>query len=94
MEVEEVVAALDTPSGEERQRLDRMGLHGVLPIFMGVDVLSKIKEAIIGELNGLDGNHVSRVKRRRDAILNREAVDPERYGINNLVHKYTWDAAI
>ena len=48
---------LDITSGAGRQRLERPGLHLVVPVFMGVEVLSKLKEAMFGELNRLAGNH-------------------------------------
>ena len=71
-----------------------MGLHGVVLVFMGVDVLSKIKEAMLVELNRLIDNHGSRAKSSRDTILGGEAIDPERHIINDLVQKETWDASI
>ena len=61
---------------------------------MGLNVLSKLKEAMLGELDGLDVNHGSQAKRRRDTILGGEAVYPERHSINNLAPEDTWDAAI
>ena len=94
MEVEEVVAVLAITSGEEQQRLEHLELHGFLPVFMGVDILSKLKEAMLGKLDVLYGNYDSRAKRSRNAILGMESVDPERHGINNLAHKGTWDTAI
>ena len=63
------MAALDIPSGEERKRLKHLGHHGVVPVFMGVNVLSKLKEEIFGELDKLAGNHGLRDKRSRDAVL-------------------------
>ena len=62
VEVEEVVASLYITSWEEHQRLKCLGLHGFVPVFMGVDLLSKIKEAMLGELDGLAGNLCSRAK--------------------------------
>ena len=62
MEVEGLVAALAVTSWEDRHRLKCMGLHGFVPDFMGVDVLSKLKEAMLGEINGLAGNYGSRAK--------------------------------
>ena len=49
---------------------------------------------MIGETDGLASNHVSWAKRRKDAILVREAVEPEHHGINNLRHEGSWDANI
>ena len=94
MNVEEVVDALDISSGAECQCLEIPGIHGVVTVFMGVDVLSKLNEAVFVELNGLDVNHGSRAKCSRDAVFGREAVETERHGINKLVHEATWDAAI
>ena len=49
---------------------------------------------MLDELDGLDGNHGLRDKRSRDAILGKKSGEPERHGINNLVHEDTWDATI
>ena len=62
MEVEVLVAALAITSWEECHCLKCMGLHGFVPVFMGVDVLSKLKEEMLGEINGLAGNHGSQDK--------------------------------
>ena len=48
VEVEEVVTALDIPSAAERHCLECMRLHGVVPAFMGVDILSKLNEEMLG----------------------------------------------
>ena len=88
------MAALDIPSGAERHSLGHLGIHGVFFVFMGVDVLSELDEAMFGELNGLAGNHGLWAKHSRDAVLVREAVDPERHGMNKIVHKGTWDASV
>ena len=61
---------------------------------MGVDVLSELDEAMFGELNGLAVNHGLWAKHSRDAVLVREAVDPERHGISNLAHEDTCDAVL
>ena len=87
VEVEEVVAALAIPSGAERHRLECAGLHGVVPVFMGV-------KKMLGELKRLASNHGSRAKRSRDAMIDRESVETERHSINKIAHKYTWDATI
>ena len=86
--------ALDISSGAECQFLESPGIHGVVTVFMGVYVLSKLNEAMFVELNGLAVNHVSRAKRRRDDVFGREAVETECHGINKLAHKSTWDADI
>ena len=76
VEVEELVGTLAIPNGAESQRLDCPGLRGVLPVFTGVGALSKLKESMLGELNGMSGNNVLQAKRIRDAILGGEAVEP------------------
>ena len=85
---------MDIPSWAELQRLNCPGLHGVVPVFMGVNVLSKLEEAMFGELGRLAGNHGSQAKRSRDAVLGRGAVEPESQGINKIMHEDTWDAAV
>ena len=77
VEVEEVLATLDIPSGEKSQFLKRPGIHEVFHVFMGVDVLSELEEAMFSELDGLAGNHGSWAKSIRDTVLGREAADPE-----------------
>ena len=62
---------MDFPSGAERQRLERPGLHGVVPVLMGVDVLYKIEEEMIGELDGLASDNGLWDQRRRDSVLSR-----------------------
>ena len=59
MNVEELVYALDISSGEECQFLESPGIHGVVTVFTGVYVLSKLNEAMFVELNGLSVNHGS-----------------------------------
>ena len=86
--------ALAIPIREELQRLENPVPHGVVPVFMGVDVLSKIEEEMFGELNRLACNHGSRAKRNRYVVLSRESVDPKRHGIYKLTHEETWDAAV
>ena len=94
MKVEEVVAALAVPSGEDRQRLECPVTHAVVPVHMGVEVFSKIEESMIGELNGLASNHGSWAQRSGDAVLGREAIDPERHNIDDLTHTDTWEADV
>ena len=94
MKVEKLVATLDVPSGAERQRLERPGLHGVVPVLMGVEVFSKSEESTIDELDGLDSNHGSWDQRSGDAVLGREAIDPERHNIDDLTHTDTWEADV
>ena len=94
MEVQEVVASLAVPSGAERQCLEGLGLHGFPPVFAGVDILSKLKGAMLGELDRLVSNHGSQAKRSIYAIFGGEAVDPERHGINKIAHEDTWVTAI
>ena len=94
VEFEEVVAALDIPSEAERQLIERPGLHVVVPVFMGIDVLSKIEEAMFGEIGGLACNLGLWDKPSIDAVLVREYVEPEHHGINELAHEDTWDADV
>ena len=61
---------------------------------MGVDVLSKLNEAMLFELNGLAVNHVLRAKSIRYAVFGREAAETERHVINKLANEATWDAVI
>ena len=76
VKVEELVAALTITSVVELQRLDRPGLHEFYPIVMGVGILSTLEEAMFGELDGLGGNHGLRSKCSRNAVLDRESVEP------------------
>ena len=57
MKVEELLSLLAIPSGVEHQCLKRPGLHGVIPVIMGVDVLSKLEEEMLVELYGLASYH-------------------------------------
>ena len=61
---------------------------------MGVDILSKIEEAILGEFDGLASYHGPWDLGSRDGVLGREDVDPERHIIDNIAHEDNWDAAI
>ena len=91
---EEVVAALDIPNGAERQRFQSPGIHGFLYILISVNVLSKLKEEIFGELDGLAGNHGSWDQSSGDSVRNRELFEPELHDINELVHEDTWYTTI
>ena len=94
MEVKEVVATLFVTGGVKRQCLERLVLHGVVPVLVSVNVLSKIKEAMLAELDGLANIDGSWAQRSRDAILDRESVDKEHHGIDELVYKDSWDATV
>ena len=94
MEFEEVVAALAVPSGAELQYLECLGFHLVFSALMGVDVLSKLEGAILGELNELASNHGLWYQNSRYPVLGREAVEPERHVIDNLAHEDNWDESI
>ena len=85
MEVEEVVATLAVTGGMKHQCLERLVLHGVFLVLVSVDVLSKIKEAMLAELDGLANIDGSWAQRSRYAILDRESVDKEHHGIDELV---------
>ena len=89
-----MVAALAVSSGAERQSLEGPGLHGVISVLMGVNVLSKLKEAMFGKLDGLARNHGSWAKHSGYAILGREDVDPECHDINYIMNEDTWDMAV
>ena len=69
MKVQELVASLDVPSGAERQCLERLGLHVVVPVLMNVDVISKMEEAMLDELNGLTSYHGAWDQQRRESVL-------------------------
>ena len=77
MKVEEVAAALAIPSGVELQRIERLELHGVIHVLFRVDILYKIKEAMLAELDRLASNDGSWDYRSRDVILVRDTVEPE-----------------
>ena len=94
MKVEEVAAALAIPSGVELQRIERLELHGVIHVLFRVDILYKIKEAMLAELDRLASNDGSWDYRIRDTILGRETVGPESYRIDNLAYEDSWDAAV
>ena len=94
VEVYKLVATLYINRSVELQRLERPRLHGVVHVFMIVNVLSKLKEAMLGKLDGMAGNHGSRAKSWRDAILGREAVETERLCINDFSYEDTWDTDI
>ena len=68
------MTTLDINTVAELQRLERPGLHGNVRVFIGVDILSKIEEAIFGKLVRLAVNYGSHAKRSRDAVLGRESV--------------------
>ena len=61
---------------------------------MGVDLLSELDEAMLGELNGLASYHGLWGQLSGYAVLIRGSVDPERRGIYELAHEETWDAAV
>ena len=62
--------------GLDIQRLGRTGLHGIVPLLVSVGVFSKLKEAVLVEIDVLDINDGLWDQRSRDSILGREAVEP------------------
>ena len=83
------MAALSVSSGAETQRLKRPGIHGVFPLLMGVSVLSKFDEAMLGEIDKLASDHSLCDQNSGDDVLIKEAVEPERHETNKIAHKDT-----
>ena len=50
------MATLDVTGGAKRQHLEHLGLHGVVPVLVSVDVLSKIEEVMLAELDRVASN--------------------------------------
>ena len=68
---------MDVSGRGERQRLERLELHGVIHVLFRVDILYKIKEAMLAELDRLASNDGSWDYRSIDVILVKDTVEPE-----------------
>ena len=94
VEIEELVTVLTVTVGAKHQCLKRTGLHGFPSVLVSFEVFYKLKELMIVELNGLASNYGLWSHCSGYAILDRKAIGPECYGIDELAYKNSWDADV